>query len=78
MDYALPHAAGLPALEVYLEGIPTAANPLGVKGTGQAGSIAAPQAVMNAIVDALAPLGIDHVDMPATPERLWQAIRAAR
>jgi carbon-monoxide dehydrogenase large subunit len=77
MDYALPHAAGLPALEVHLEGTPTSANPLGVKGTGQAGAIAAPQAVMNAIVDALAPLGIDHVDMPATPERLWQAIRAA-
>ena len=78
MDYALPHAAGLPALEVHLEGTPTAANPLGVKGTGQAGSIAAPQAVMNAIVDALAPLGIDHLDMPATPDRVWRAIRALR
>ena len=77
MDYALPHANTLPDLEVHLDGTPTDANPLGVKGTGQAGSIAAPQAVMNAVIDALSPLGIDHLDMPATPERVWRAIRAA-
>ena len=57
--------------------MPTAANPLGVKGFGQAGCIAAPQTIINAIVDALAPLGIDHIDMPATPERVWRAIQAA-
>ena len=52
-------------------------NPLGVKGAGQAGCIAAPQTIINAILDALVPLGIDHIDMPATPERIWRAIRGA-
>jgi carbon-monoxide dehydrogenase large subunit len=78
MDYALPRAADLPPFEVTLVEQPTAVNPLGVKGAGQAGCIAAPQTVINAILDALAPLGIDRIDMPATPERVWQAIRAAR
>lgn len=77
MDYALPLADGLPAIEVHLEGTPTAANPLGVKGTGQAGAIAAAQAVMNAVMDALAPLGVAQVDMPATSERIRKAIAAA-
>jgi aerobic carbon-monoxide dehydrogenase large subunit len=49
-----------------------------VKGSGQAGCIAAPQTIMNAVLDALAPLGIRHLDMPATPDRIWAAIRAAR
>jgi carbon-monoxide dehydrogenase large subunit len=75
MDYALPRAADLPPLEVMLAGVPTTRNPLGVKGSGQAGCIAAPQTVMHAILDALAPLGIEHLDMPATPERVWRAIR---
>jgi carbon-monoxide dehydrogenase large subunit len=78
MDYALPAAALLPNLQVHLEGTPTTANPLGVKGSGQAGAIAAPQAVMNAVLDALSPLGIEHLDLPATSERVWRAIRAAR
>ncbi len=79
MDYLVPAAHQLPALEVHLEnGVPTNANPLGVKGSGQAGAIAAPQTIMNAIVDALAPLGIDHVDMPATSENIWRAIQASR
>ena len=78
LDYALPRAADLPALDIELAGQPTAANPLGVKGAGQAGAIAAPQTVICAILDALAPLGIEHIDMPATPERVWRAIRAAR
>ncbi|GGG33106.1 carbon monoxide dehydrogenase [Caldovatus sediminis] len=79
MDYALPRAEDLPPLEVTLdEGAPTASNPLGVKGCGQAGAIAAPQTVMCAILDALAPLGVTRLDMPATPERVWRAIRAAR
>ncbi len=77
MDYALPRAEDLPALEVVLEGTPTAANPLGVKGVGQAGAIAAPQVVMNAIADALAQAGAVAPDMPATPEKLWRAINAA-
>ncbi len=78
MDYALPRADDLPALDITLDGLPTAANPLGVKGSGQAGAIAAPQTIVAAVLDALGPLGIDHIDMPATPERVWRAIRASR
>ncbi|MBV9150479.1 MAG: xanthine dehydrogenase family protein molybdopterin-binding subunit [Alphaproteobacteria bacterium] len=78
MDYALPRADGLRPLDVTLAELPTAVNPLGVKGAGQAGCIAAPQTIVNAILDALAPLGIDHIDMPATPERVWCAIKSAR
>ncbi len=78
MDYALPRAADLPPLDITLAELPTAVNPLGVKGAGQAGCIAAPQTIINAILDALAPLGIEHIDMPATPERVWRAIRSAR
>jgi aerobic carbon-monoxide dehydrogenase large subunit len=77
LDYALPRADDLPPFDITLAELPTAANPLGVKGSGQAGCIGAPQTVVNAIVDALSPLGIDHLDMPATPERVWRAIRAA-
>jgi carbon-monoxide dehydrogenase large subunit len=78
MDYALPRADDLPPLDITLAELPTAVNPLGVKGAGQAGCIAAPQTIVNAILDALAPLGIEHIDMPATPERVWRAIRSAR
>lgn len=77
MDYWLPRAADLPSFDVALEGEPTTANPLGVKGAGQAGCISAPPTVINAILDALAPLGVTHIDMPATPERVWRAIQAA-
>ena len=78
MDYAIPRAADLPDLDVTLGEVPTRANRLGVKGSGQAGAIAAPQAVMHAILDALAPLGVTHLDMPATAESVWRAIAAAR
>ncbi len=78
MDYQLPRAADLPDLTIALSGVPTEANPLGVKGCGQAGAIAAPQTIVSAILDALAPLGVTHIDMPATPERVWQAITQAR
>jgi carbon-monoxide dehydrogenase large subunit len=74
MDYALPRAADLPDLAVHLHGVPTAANALGVKGAGQAGAIAAPQTVVAAVLDALRPLGVRHIDMPLTPERVWAAI----
>ncbi len=77
MDYALPRAADLPWLDVQLLGEPTAANPLGVKGAGQAGAIAAPPTVVAAVLDALAPLGVTHLDMPLTPLRVWEAMRAA-
>ena len=75
MDYALPKAADLPDLNIVLSGTPTNANPLGVKGAGQAGAMAAPQTIICAILDALAPLGVTHIDMPATPERVWRAIQ---
>ena len=78
MDYALPRADNIPSFDIALAELPTSANPLGVKGSGQAGCIAAPQTIINAIVDALSPLGIDHIDMPATPERVWRAIRGAK
>jgi carbon-monoxide dehydrogenase large subunit len=77
MDYALPRADDVPAIEVILEGTPTAANPLGVKGSGQAGAIAAPQTIMNAIADALALRGAIPPDMPATPEKIWRALQNA-
>jgi carbon-monoxide dehydrogenase large subunit len=78
MDYALPRAADLPLLDITLSGVPTNANPLGVKGAGQAGAIAAPQSIISAVLDALAPIGVRHIDMPATPERVWRAMRAAQ
>ena len=72
MDYALPRADDLPDFDVTLTGVPTSANPLGVKGAGQAGAIAAPQTVVLAVIDAL---GVERLDMPLTPERVWRAIR---
>nr|MBC8238845.1 molybdopterin-dependent oxidoreductase [Alphaproteobacteria bacterium] len=74
MDYVLPRAVVLPQFEVHFRQTPTAANPLGVKGSGQAGCMAAPQTIIAAILDALKPLGITDIEMPATPERLWRAI----
>jgi aerobic carbon-monoxide dehydrogenase large subunit len=78
MDYALPRADDLPDFSITLTGVPTGANPLGVKGSGQAGAMAAPQAIICAVLDALAPLGVTHIDMPATPERVWRVIQAAQ
>ena len=77
MDYALPRAEDLPAIEVDLVEIPCETNPLGVKGAGEAGAVGSPPAVMNALVDALAPDGVTHLDMPATPERVWRALGQA-
>ena len=77
MDYHIPRATDLPDLDITLTGVPTSANPLGVKGSGQAGAIAAPQTIISAVLNALAPLGVTHIDMPATPERVWRAIQQA-
>jgi aerobic carbon-monoxide dehydrogenase large subunit len=77
MDYALPRADDLPDFDITLVERPTAANPLGVKGSGQAGCISAPQTVMAAILDALGPAGVNQLDMPATPERVWRAMHRA-
>ncbi len=78
MDYAMPHADDMPSIEVDLHVVPTPTNPLGVKGAGEAGSVAAPPALINGILDALSPLGVAHIEMPATPERVWRAVHEAR
>jgi carbon-monoxide dehydrogenase large subunit len=76
MDYALPRAADIPDLAFETHNVPCVNNPLGVKGAGEAGAIGACPAVVNAVIDGLhREYGIDHVDMPATPERIWVAIR---
>lgn len=77
LDYAMPHADEIPSFRLELSGIPSTVNPLGAKSVGEAGPTAAPPAVINAVLDALAPLGVDHIDMPATPESVWRAIRSA-
>jgi carbon-monoxide dehydrogenase large subunit len=78
MDYKLPRAADLPNFSTgYVEGIPCANNPLGVKGVGEAGCGGAPPVIVSAVVDALADLGITHIDMPLGPERVWRAIQEA-
>jgi aerobic carbon-monoxide dehydrogenase large subunit len=77
MDYAMPRATDMSAVEVKSNPVPTATNPLGVKGAGEAGCVGAMPAVANAIVDALSHLGIKHIEMPATPEVVWRAIRQA-
>ncbi|MDP6604444.1 MAG: xanthine dehydrogenase family protein molybdopterin-binding subunit, partial [Rhodospirillales bacterium] len=77
-DYCLPRAQNLPAIQTGTQETLCPHNPLGAKGCGEAGTIASTAAVMNAVVDALAPLGIRHIEMPATPEKVWRAIRDAR
>ncbi|OYV85944.1 MAG: hypothetical protein B7Z64_04560, partial [Acidiphilium sp. 21-68-69] len=66
----------LPDIEVEFVSVPCASNPLGVKGAGEAGAVGSPPALINAVIDALAADGIREIDMPATPERVWQAIAA--
>jgi carbon-monoxide dehydrogenase large subunit len=78
MDYALPRANDLPDIEVELLEVPCVSNPLGVKGAGEAGAVGSPPAVINAIIDALSEDGISHIDMPATPERVWRALELAK
>jgi len=79
MDYAMPRAADLPPhYELDFIDVPAKTNPVGVKGIGEAGCVGAPPAVMNAILDALRPLGVQHLDMPATAHRVWQAIQKAK
>ena len=78
MNYALPKAHQLPFFELDRTVTPSPVNPLGVKGVGEAGAIASPPAVVNAVMDALSPFGITHLDMPLTAPKVWQAIQAAR
>jgi aerobic carbon-monoxide dehydrogenase large subunit len=76
-DYSIARAEDLPRIEFAYNVVPCRTNPLGVKGAGEAGAIGAPPAFVNAVVDALAELGIEHLDMPLIPERVWYAIRVA-
>jgi carbon-monoxide dehydrogenase large subunit len=78
MDYALPRASWLPAFELDETVTPSPVNPLGVKGVGEAGCIASTAAVANAVIDALSPLGIRHLDMPYTAQKVWGAIQSAK
>ena len=78
LDYGMPRADDMCSFDLANNPVPTARNPLGVKGAGEAGNVGALAAIMNAVVDALSPLGIESLDMPATPQKIWQAIEAAR
>ncbi|HET9149978.1 MAG TPA: xanthine dehydrogenase family protein molybdopterin-binding subunit [Alphaproteobacteria bacterium] len=78
MDYAMPHATDMCRVEVRCHPVPTKTNPLGVKGVGEAGTVGSLPAVANAVIDALSVYGIRHIDMPATPERVWRAIQQAK
>jgi carbon-monoxide dehydrogenase large subunit len=78
MDYAIPKASLFPMLELDRTVTTTDVNPLGAKGAGEAGTIASTPAVANAVIDALAPLGIRHVDMPLTAPRVWAAMQQAK
>jgi aerobic carbon-monoxide dehydrogenase large subunit len=78
MDYAVPRAPDVPFFAAENHPVPATTNPLGTKGCGEAGCAGALVSVMNAVVDALRPLGINHIDMPATPARVWEAIRQAK
>jgi carbon-monoxide dehydrogenase large subunit len=77
MDYLVPSAAEVPSFETATTVTPSPSNPMGVKGVGEAGTIGAAPAVINAVCDALGPYGVTHIEMPATPERVWQAIKEA-
>jgi len=74
----VPSAAEIPAIDARFVTTPTAVNPLGARGVGEVGMVGAPAAVHAAVLDALAPYGVTHVDLPCTPERVWRALRDAR
>jgi carbon-monoxide dehydrogenase large subunit len=78
MDYMIPRADDLPNVTIRTRAVPTQVNPLGAKGVGEAGTVGSLVATINAICDALAPLGVSHIEMPATPARIWEAIENAR
>ena len=77
MDYGIPHASLTPFMKSDFIEIPSMNNPLGAKGVGESGTLGAPPALINAVLDALRPLGVDHIEMPATPSRVWTAIQTA-
>jgi carbon-monoxide dehydrogenase large subunit len=75
MTYAIPKATHVPEIETERTETPSPVNPLGVKGVGEAGTIGCSPALVNAVVDALAPLGVTHIDMPMTPQKVWRLIQ---
>jgi carbon-monoxide dehydrogenase large subunit len=77
MDYTMPRADDVPFFEIKTNVVPSPRNPLGIKGAGEAGTVGAVACLTSAVLDALAPLGIRELEMPATPERIWRAIRAS-
>ena len=78
MDYAIPRAAYLPRFETSRTETPTNVNPMGVKGVGEAGTIGCTPAIVNAVVDALSPFGVKHIEMPLRPEKVWRVIHQGR
>ena len=76
LDYGMPRAADFPVFLSELFEIPATTNPLGIKAIGEAGTIAAPPTIVNAVLDALQACGVEHIDMPLTPARIWQAANA--
>ena len=75
MDYAIPKASMMPHIQTDRTETPSPVNPLGVKGIGEAGTIAASPAIVNSVVDALSPFGVRHIDMPLTPEKVWKLVQ---
>ena len=78
LDYCMPRAGDFPPIVSEMLEVPAKTNPLGIKGIGEAGTIAAPPTVVNAVLDALHQLGVEHIDMPLTPARIWEAANAAK
>jgi len=78
MDYGMPRAGDMCSFDMENHPVPTQTNPIGAKGAGEAGNVGALAAIMNAVVDALSPLGITHIEMPATPDKVWRAIKEAQ
>jgi carbon-monoxide dehydrogenase large subunit len=78
MNYAVPKADDFIGVELARTETPTPVNPLGIKGAGETGTIASTAAVANAVMDALSPFGIQHIDMPLTPGRIWEALRGRK
>jgi aerobic carbon-monoxide dehydrogenase large subunit len=78
MDYAMPRASDMPMVRVKSNSVPTALNPMGAKGAGEAGTVGSIPAVINAVIDALSPTGVTTIEMPATSGKIWAAIRAAQ
>jgi carbon-monoxide dehydrogenase large subunit len=77
-DYAMPFADSIPEFQLAFHNVPAKTNPLGVKGIGEGGAVGSIGTVMAAVLDALKPAGVTHLDMPATPLRVWQSLREAR